>query len=181
MTFLNWPNIISLARLLSVPLIINLILCHHIVASFWIFLCASASDAIDGYLARKLKTRTELGSFLDPLADKALLISVYLTLSMIGFISPWIVTLVIFRDILIIGGTILLFIFQKRSPMNPLMISKINTCTQILFVTFVLFDHAFKIWDLPILFSALEYLVALTTLLSGAFYVRVWFKKINTP
>ena len=78
MHFFNLPNFISLARLLSVPVLINLILSHEMVASFWVFLAASLSDALDGYLARKLKVRTELGSFLDPIADKALLISIYL-------------------------------------------------------------------------------------------------------
>ena len=179
MHLFNWPNSISLARLLSVPLIICLILSHQMVIGFWVFLIASISDAADGYLARHLKARTELGSFLDPIADKALLIGVYLVLGIAGYISPILVTLVIFRDVMIIGGTLLLFVFEKNIHMNPLSISKINTVVQILFVSWILFEHAFGI-HLPSIFIVLfEYIVGLTTLLSGAFYVRLWCQRMT--
>lgn len=182
MHFFNLPNFISLARLLSVPIIINLILSHEIKASFWVFLAASLSDALDGYLARKLKIRTELGSFLDPIADKALLISVYLALGITGYISTWLVTLVIFRDFLIVGGTILLFIFQKPILMNPIISSKINTLFQILFVSFLLGGETFGVFlSTTFLVRLFEYLVGLTTLLSGAFYVKLWLQRINLP
>ena len=182
MHFFNLPNFISLARLLSAPVLINLILSHEMVASFWVFLAASLSDALDGYLARKLKVRTEIGSFLDPIADKALLISVYLALGIIGHISTWLVTLVIFRDILIVGGTILLFIFQKPVLMNPIMTSKINTLFQILFISFLLGGETFGIFSsLNPFLKFFEYLVGLTTLLSGTFYVKLWLERINLP
>ena len=182
MHFFNLPNFISLARLLSVPVIINLILSHEMVASFWVFLAASLSDALDGYFARKLKIRTELGSFLDPIADKALLMSVYLSLGIVGYISTWLVTLVIFRDLLIVGGTVLLFIFQKPVLMNPITSSKINTLFQILFVSFLLGGEAFGFFSSATpLMKVFEYLVGLTTLLSGTFYVKLWLERINLP
>lgn len=180
MQFFNWPNFISLARLLSVPVIINLILSQRMIASFWVFLGASLSDALDGYLARKLKARTEIGSFLDPLADKALLISVYFSLGVTGHISTWLVTLVIFRDVLIVGGTILLFILQKPIAMDPITISKINTFFQILFVTILLLEKAYHVFAFSPFTEILGYCVAATTLLSGAFYVKLWLERIST-
>jgi len=182
MHFFNLPNFISLGRLLSVPILINLILSNEMVASFWVFSIASLSDALDGYLARKLKIRTELGSFLDPIADKALLISVYLSLGIIGNISTWLVTLVIFRDILIVGGTILLYIFQKPIFMNPILSSKINTVFQILFISFLLASKSFGFLSfLDYLLELFEFGVGLTTLLSGTFYVKLWLERINLP
>lgn len=179
MHLFNWPNFISLARLLSVPLIICLILSRQMMLGFFIFVIASISDAVDGYLARYLKARTELGSFLDPLADKALLIGVYLVLGIIGYISSPLVTLVIFRDVMIVGGTVLLFLIGKPVLMNPLLISKINTVVQILFVSWILFQHAFDVY-LPNAFTILfEYIVGLTTLLSGAFYVKLWAQRMT--
>lgn len=150
------------------------------IFGFWVFLIASISDAVDGYLARHLKARTELGSFLDPLADKALLIGVYLVLGISGYISSTLVTLVIFRDVMIVGGTILLFILEKPVRMNPLLISKINTLVQILFVSWILFEHAFGIHIPSIFIIVFEYIVGLTTLLSGAFYVRLWAQRITS-
>lgn len=175
---LNVPNLISLTRLLSVPLIISLILSYQLTLAFFFFALAGLSDALDGFLARIFKARTTLGAYLDPIADKALLVGVYAALGKIGFIELWVVVLVVFRDVLIIGGILLLFLFQNSVDMKPLLISKINTVVQLVFALFVLSQGAILLGN-PSLNSYLGYIVALTTVLSGVSYVRLGFKYFN--
>ncbi len=179
---INLPNIISLARLLSVPLIVCLILSNQLMAAFILFTVAGLSDALDGFLARICKSRTTLGAYLDPIADKALLVGVFAALGFTGLIEVWVVVLVVFRDVLIIGGILLLFLFKHTIEMKPLMISKINTVVQLLYALFVLGqgEHFLNIPHLNIYFG---YLVALTTVLSGVSYVKVglnYFNKMDT-
>ncbi len=175
---MNLPNIISLARLLSVPLIVSLILSHQLMAAFFFFTLAGLSDALDGFLARIFKARTTLGAYLDPLADKALLVGVFAALGQIGLIELWVVVLVVFRDVLIIGGILLLFLFKNTLEMKPLMISKINTVVQLIYALFVLsqLESFLGFPDLNLYFG---YLVVLTTVLSGVSYVRLGLKYFN--
>lgn len=179
---MNIPNCITLARLLSVPLIVSLILSHQLVAAFILFTIAGASDALDGFLARIFKSRTRLGAYLDPLADKALLVGVFTALGHTGLADIWVVVLVVFRDVLIIGGIILLFICKNNVEMKPLMISKINTVVQLGYAIFIL-AQADTFLNLPYLSQFLGYLVAFTTVLSGFIYVRLaltYFNKMDT-
>src|SRR5258707_560437 len=135
---LNLPNMLSLARLLSVPLIVSLILSHQLMLALLFFALAGVSDALDGFIARVFKSRTTLGAYLDPIADKALLVGVFVALGKTGLIELWVVVLVVFRDCLIIGGILLLFLFKSTVEMKPLMISKINTVFQLIYAFFVL-------------------------------------------
>ena len=101
---MNLPNLITLARLLAVPLVVFLILQGLMTAAFWMFFAAGISDAVDGYLAKRMDAVTELGTYLDPIADKTLLVAVYVTLGIAGHVPTWLVILVVSRDLLIIGG-----------------------------------------------------------------------------
>ena len=125
------PNLISLGRLLSVPLIIYLIMNASYGWAFALFLLAGVSDAIDGYIAKALNQTSTLGIYLDPLADKALIVSVYLTLGLRGMIEDFVVILVIFRDVLIVGGLLLLLVLRKHWEVRPVLVSKVNTGVQI--------------------------------------------------
>src|SRR5258708_20286714 len=100
---LNLPNLISLGRLLLVPLAISLILDGKYWAAFWVFVVAGISDALDGFIAKRFDRRTRLGALLDPLADKVLLVSVYVTLGIAAQIWAWLVVLVLFRDTIIVA------------------------------------------------------------------------------
>ncbi len=168
---MNLPNLISLARLIAVPLAVWLILDNRPIMAFWVFIAAGISDAVDGFLARQLNARTTLGSFLDPLADKALLVSVYVTLGYVGHLPDWLVILVVFRDVLIVGGVVLVYILTGKAEMRPLMISKINTTFQILLATFVLIHIGYGLNLLGPQQIGI-YAVAATTILSGAAYIR---------
>lgn len=169
------PNIITFGRLLAVPLAVYLILQHELGYAFWLFILAGLSDAVDGAIARMFRSRTMLGAYLDPLADKALLVSVYLSLVSIGEVPLWLVILIVFRDLMIIGGAMLLYTLKEKLAMQPLGISKVNTAVQILLAGAVLAPIGFGLRE-PLIGGAsiLQVLVwacALTTAASGVAYV----------
>ena len=170
---MNIPNFISLARLLSVPILVWAIVDSQMVLAFWLFVGAGISDAVDGFLARYLEAKSVLGAYLDPLADKALLMGIFITFGIEGYLPSWIVILVVFRDILIIGGAMLYHSLTQSLQMAPLFISKVNTATQIVLAGFVLALLALDV-DYDLALMILIWLAALTTVLSGAVYVVRW-------
>ena len=167
------PNLITLARLLSVPVAVYVILLGHYVVGFWIFIVAGVSDAVDGLIAKHYGVSSQVGSFLDPLADKALLIGVYVALASLDHVALWLVILIVFRDLLIVGGALLFQTLTHSLKMEPLFISKVNTVAQISYAGFVLGCLALQVsggWIEPLV----AYTVAATTLTSGAAYVVKW-------
>ena len=167
------PNLISLGRLLAVPLAVWLMLADHFTAAFWLFIAAGVSDALDGFIARHFGKRTKLGGYLDPLADKTLLVSVYVTLGLRGHIADWLVILVVFRDLLIIGGAVIYQLLTQSLRMQPLFISKVNTLAQIALAGLVLAQLGLGVADERLL-AVMVHAVAATTFLSGAAYVVIW-------
>lgn len=165
------PNIISAARLLAVPLVVLLILADRMAAAFWIFIAAGASDAVDGYLAKRLNARSVLGSYLDPLADKLLLVSIYLLLGRAGHIPVWLVVLVIARDAALLGGSLIVVKSDRTAAMRPLLISKLNTSFQIVLAALVMAQVGLGWPDLGIGHDILVYAVAVTTVVSGSAYL----------
>ena len=177
---MSLPNLISFARLMSAPVIIYLILHDFLSAAFWLFVAAGVSDAVDGYIAKRFGQETPLGRYLDPLADKALLVSVYATLGYTGHLPVWLVILVVFRDLIIIGGVILLHIFNENIRMHPLFISKANTTAQIIVAIVVLAKLGAGMVLGAEVTSALIYLAAATTVASGGAYVLTWGRSAAT-
>jgi cardiolipin synthase len=164
------PNIITLARLCAVPAAVWLMLRHRLDLAFLVFVGAGISDAVDGWLARVWNQRSALGALLDPIADKALLVSVYVTLAAIGVLPDWLAILVVFRDLLIVGGVVSLWMLGVRTRIRPLMVSKANTVAQIALAALALLLAGFGL-AAPMLLEAMIVLVALTTLASGGAYV----------
>jgi cardiolipin synthase len=178
-TSLRWlPNTLSLARLVLVPLAVWQILEQRYDRAFIIFALAGVSDAVDGFLARRLDARTALGSVLDPIADKALLVSVYVTLGHAGLLPVWLVILVVFRDALIVLGVLLFHFAGQKIIMAPLQVSRINTVAQVACAGWVMAATGFGIMPEP-LTMILILLVALTTVASGAAYVVVWGRRLT--
>ena len=167
------PNLISMGRLLAVPVAVWLILADHLAFAFWLFVAAGISDAVDGFLARRYGLRTVIGSYLDPLADKALLVSVYVTLGARGYLEHWLVILVVFRDLLIVGGAMLYRMIAGPLAMKPLFISKINTVAQIALAGVVLAELGLGLAYGPATWLLTD-VVGATTLLSGAAYMAIW-------
>src|ERR1700744_2761173 len=159
-TELSIPNIITLGRIILVPVIIWAIASNQMEIAFATFIVAGVSDAIDGFLAKHFNMSSELGALLDPLADKALLVSIYISLGISGAIPHWIVILVVSRDIMIVGAVIVSWLFGKPIPMKPLMVSKLNTVAQVTFAALVLasvgFDFNAKPYDLILMVLEIE-------------------------
>jgi cardiolipin synthase (CMP-forming) len=171
---LNLPNLISLGRLLLVPLAISLILDGSYWAAFWVFVVAGISDALDGFIAKRFDRRTRLGALLDPLADKVLLVSVYVTLGIAGQIWTWLAVLVVFRDVMIIGGFLLIqAVAAMPKPTHPLFVSKVNTGVQVAMIGYVLARRGLGAEAGP-MDLALGIAVAVTTVASGLTYLVRW-------
>ena len=167
---LNLPNLITLARLICVPLAIWLILTQRYGLAFWVFVAAGISDAVDGWIAKRWDQRTPLGALLDPIADKALLAAVYITLGIAGELPYWLVVLVLLRDFLIVVGYLL---SHGANAPEPLFISKVNTLVQIALVGFVLARLGLGIGD-EWLTSLLVAAAGVTTVWSGLSYLVRW-------
>ena len=147
--------------------------------AFVLFLAAGVSDAIDGFLAKRFHMTTVLGAYLDPLADKALIVSIYLTLGINGEIPRWLVILVVSRDIMIVGGVVLAWVMGNPFKMRPLVVSKLNTVAQIAFACVVLGSLGFGVNVAP-LDVILMGLVGVLTLLSVAAYLVEWVRHMNS-
>ncbi|HEX9488795.1 MAG TPA: CDP-alcohol phosphatidyltransferase family protein [Stellaceae bacterium] len=170
---MNLPNLITLGRLLCVPLAIWLVLSDDLGAAFWLFVAAGLSDAIDGFIAKRFDQRSRLGALLDPIADKALLVSMYVTLGVAGHLPNWLVILVVFRDVLIVGGFLLVTALAHAMRWEPLFVSKLNTALQIALIAVVLGQLGLGVPDFGV-GRILIYAVAATTVISGAAYLVRW-------
>lgn len=170
---MNLPNIISLARLISVPMVIWLIVAGHLAVAFWVFVAAGLSDAVDGAIAKGFGMTSELGGYLDPIADKALLGAVFIALGWRGDVPTWLVILVVSRDLLLVGGTILMIVLNQAVIIAPIMISKINTACQIALAAVILGEHGLGL-ELDPMPGLLTLLVAATTVISGGLYLYGW-------
>jgi cardiolipin synthase len=175
---LSIPNLITLGRILLVPVVVWAISSGAMWIAFVLFLAAGVSDAVDGFLAKRFGMTTELGAYLDPLADKALIVSIYVTLGISGVIPHWLVILVVSRDILIVGGVMLSWLVGSPIMVKPLLVSKLNTVAQIVFACVVLGSLGFGV-EAETLTLVLMGLVAALTLLSVAAYVAEWVRHMN--
>ena len=175
------PNLISIARLFAVPLAVWLILRERLDLAFYLFCLAGLSDAIDGYLARVLKAQTTLGRYLDPLADKVLLVSIFVTLGYAARIDYWIVILVVSRDVMIVGGFAIAYFLGHPMEARPSFTSKVNTTVQLIFAGAVLAHGGFSIgaWVPDSVMIALSAAVAVTTVASGIGYLYVWWRHMG--
>jgi len=158
---------------MSVPVIFWLLLNGHATAAFFVFLVAGISDALDGYLAKRFNWTSELGAYLDPLADKILVVSIYIALAVGGEIPLWLVIAVVSRDILILLAVLLSWLMDRPFRIKPLAVSKINTAAQIVLATTVLGDNAFDL-ALDMTTQVLVLTTGALTFLSLAAYLRTW-------
>jgi cardiolipin synthase len=170
---LTLPNLITVSRLFLVPVIVWFISDGTFLGAFIIFVIAGISDAVDGFIARQFNRRSKLGTYLDPIADKALLVSIYLSLTFVDEVPGWLALIVASRDIFIIGGVILAWILDRPIEVKPLVISKVNTTGQILFAAIVLGDLAFSA-GLGSVRDVLVWIVGVLTIASAAAYLLDW-------
>jgi len=174
----NLPNLITVARLLLTPAAVTLIVSQRFVLAFLVFVAAGASDAVDGFIARRFDLRSELGSYLDPLADKALVDSMYIALATIGAVWPALAILVVSRDLMILTAVLVSWLLAKPVAIRPVWISKFNTLAQIAFAALALGALAFGYneWTLR---ESLAWIVAASTLASGGVYIAQWLAHMS--
>jgi cardiolipin synthase len=176
---LNLPNLITIARILLVPVIVWAIGSGEMLFAFILFLAAGVSDAVDGFLAKRLGMTSEFGSYLDPLADKALIVSIYVALGITGNLPAWLVILVVSRDIMIVAAVMLSWLVDKPVTVKPLAVSKANTAAQIILATLVLASLGLQ-FNLGWLGDLAIAAVAALTLVSVAAYVREWVRHMGS-
>jgi cardiolipin synthase len=174
----NIPNFITVLRLFLVPAIVAMIASHSWWPAFTVFAVAGISDGVDGFIARRFDMRSELGAYLDPLADKALLMSIYVALAIAGILPGWIAILVVSRDVMIVGAVVVSWVLDRPVEIRPLWVSKLNTATQITFAGAVLAAMAFG-FSLEWWFDTLLALVAALTLASTAAYLTQWLRHMS--
>ena len=163
---------------MSVPVIFWLLVNDYARAAFFVFLMAGVSDAIDGYLAKRFKWTSELGAYLDPLADKILVVSIYIALAVSGQIPLWLVIAVVSRDILILLAVLLSWLVDQPFRIKPLTISKLNTAAQLILATTVLGDNAFGM-GLDTARQVLVWVTGVSTVLSLLAYLQLWFRHMT--
>ena len=172
------PNIITLGRFVLVPIVLWGLLSGEVVIAFLAFVLAGVSDGVDGYIARRFGQHTELGAYLDPIADKALLVSTFVMLGYLGELPLWLVTLVVSRDCLILGAVILASMLSHPVQVRPLMISKINTAFQIGLAVVTLGELA-VFGRLPAIHAVLVGSVTVLTIGSGIAYFLGWLRHMR--
>ena len=163
------PNLITILRILLVPILIIYLINNRPLPSLIVFIIASSSDALDGFIAKVFHQKSNLGAYLDPLADKILLMTAYITLAILKMIPSWLVVLTISRDVIILLGVLVLYLNRYPVKINPSLLSKATTCMQIATILIVL-SNGFLNIDFLKLYSF--WLAALLTIASGLQYIR---------
>ncbi|KAA2235320.1 CDP-alcohol phosphatidyltransferase family protein [Salinarimonas soli] len=167
------PNLITVFRLVLVPLVVLMILQGRWGVAFAAFVVAGVSDGLDGYIARRFDMRSEFGAIIDPLADKALLVSIYITLAVIGVLPDWVAVVVVSRDVIMVMAIMVSWLMERRMEIRPMFVGKANTAAQIGYAATILATKAFGI-GLGGLEDALMIAVAVLTVLSGGAYLGKW-------
>jgi len=171
------PNLITAIRIILAPVFIIFLINDDLSSALFLFLLCMASDCADGMIARLLNQKSKLGTYLDPLADKLLLVAAFVVLAARGNLPSWLTVMVISRDIMILLGVVVLFLNGFDLSIKPSIISKINTCFQFTTVVAVLSGG-----NLPLpaaFYLYLYYLTALFTIASGLDYMRYGFQMMG--
>lgn len=161
------------------PFVVWSIASGRLQLAFLLFLAAAISDGVDGFLAKRFGMKTELGAYLDPLADKILIVSIYVTLGITGVIPLWVVILVVSRDFMIVGAIILSWLVNMPVRIKPHIVSKLNTGAQIVYACLVLASHGYQFNAEPVL-TLVMVLVAILTSLSVVLYLAQWVSHMNS-
>ena len=174
---MSLPNILTLIRVLLIPMFVILIINKRLDWAFLTFAIAGITDGLDGLIARLTHQRTELGAYLDPIADKLLLFAAFVSLAIIEVIPSWLVVIVITRDVIILMGFLVMFLTGYHPKINPSLLSKTTTTFQIVTILFVLmawYFPAFKHLSMVAVYGT-----AIITILSGIQYVYIGTRILN--
>lgn len=172
---MNIPNVLTLTRAVLVPVVFWLLLTHRYELAFVLFVVAGITDALDGWIAKRFDMKTELGAYLDPLADKLLVVCIFVALGALGELPSWLVIAVVSRDVLIIAAVVLSWMLGHPVTIQPFIVSKINTLSQITLAAVVLADLAFSL-GLGGVRMLMVWITVALTLASLAAYMRAWLR-----
>jgi len=173
------PNLITTIRIILAPIFIIYVINDQLKSALAVFVLCCVTDGLDGMVARLFKQKSKLGAYLDPIADKILLVATFVALSVRGLLPPWLTVTVIARDVLIFLGILFLFLTRLEfMAIKPSIISKFTTCLQFASVVAVLARG--QLFSLPSgAYLYLYYLTALFTISSGLHYMHYWFKMMG--
>ena len=174
---MNLPNILTLTRVLLIPVFVIFIMNKLFNWALLTFAIAGITDGIDGLMARITHQRTELGAYLDPIADKLLLFAAFISLAIIEFIPSWLVVIVITRDVIILVGFLVMFLTSYRPKISPSLLSKATTVFQIITILLVLmagYSTVFKQLSMIAIYGT-----AVITILSGSHYIYLGTRILN--
>jgi len=174
---MNWANRLTILRILLVPVFIMAILYNKLNMALVIFIIASATDALDGYIARSRNEKTRFGAFMDPLADKLLVGSAFISFSVVTGLPEYIKMpiyvplIVISRDVIILIGVMVIYLLVGKIDIKPTILGKITTFTQIVTVISLLlrFVYSSWVWNVMVAF----------TVISGLEYLRIGARQAN--
>lgn len=172
------PNFITIARLLLTPVAISFVADESWRFAFAVFVIAGVSDAIDGWLAKTFSWQSDLGAVLDPIADKALIVSIYVALAIVGALPRWLAIMVVSRDIMIVGGVAISWLMLRPMPVRPHPASKATTAAQISLAGVILAGQAYGL-RFFLLDTALIGAVAALTVTSASVYLWLWVKHMR--
>lgn len=177
---LRWlPNAISILRIVLIIPVLILIRDERFDVALLLFFIAGFSDGVDGYLAKRFEWHSRLGALLDPIADKLLMAGTYITLAVSGQVPLWMAGIVVFRDVVIIGGATAYNFLIRPVEGEPTRISKLNTGLELLFIVFILSRAAFD-WPDPVSVTVIGAAVLVTVVISGVDYVVSWARRADS-
>lgn len=178
---MNLPNLITILRILLIPVLVNCLVYGYYRYALLVFLVAGLTDGLDGFIARIANQRTLLGVYLDPVADKLLLNSCFVTLSILHIIPGWITIIVVSRDLILVVGTLILHLIQTRTNITPSWLGKGTTAVQLVYILSVLFWIILGENDLYLTpLMAMTVLTASLTVFSGLHYIFRGIWRVNT-
>ena len=182
-SILTLPNLITFLRIGAIPLFLILLTDKQYTEALIVFVLAGATDSLDGAIARLTNSHSALGAFIDPLADKLLLVSAFLILTVLGFVPHWLAILVISRDVIIlVGFAVLYFITGHSMTVRPTLVGKVSTFFQLLTITLALLGLHNPAWRFPLLWDATLVLAGGSVMISGFQYLSralVWLNQQN--
>ncbi|MEC4676126.1 MAG: CDP-alcohol phosphatidyltransferase family protein [Nitrospirota bacterium] len=177
MRVFNLPNTITITRIIIIPVFTTAIIYYRYDYALYLFIIASVSDFLDGLIARVKDQKTMLGTFLDPLADKFLLVTTFILFAIYGLIPKWVAITVISRDLIVLTGWFLLYMITHNSKVEPVIMGKIAIASQMITLTYILLTV--NIRPLPPVPDILLFFTAMVTALSGLQYIYKGFKLTN--
>lgn len=176
MNFSSIPNLITVVRILLVVPIAGALLQQQYGVALVLFFVAGVSDGLDGFLAKQFGWTSRLGAILDPLADKALLLTCYAVLTWVALLPVWLLVMIVARDLIIVMGAVIYNAYVERFEAFPTLISKLNTLLQILLVLLVIVRQI-NDWFGPFWEALLVYAVSVSVVWSGLDYVITWSRR----